>query len=229
MTALLDRKASESFGWLAHAHIDKFSAKDERDAAFALFPEQAKAAEKAGLIRVGDRGGLERVPDVMSIVPPELVVPHITSDMLLAVGADVIGTVDETGNLLVNAGINKMGGWLIVDSGTHYNAANTAIGVGDTSTAAAASQTDLSAAVNSANRWVQLVDSIPTFATQVLTCVATFATGNGNFVWNEWAIGQNTSSAAAAITASMLNRKVASLGTKTSAVAWAFTVTITIS
>lgn len=210
--ALLER---EHGNWHAHAHIDKFSADDEREAQHVLFPRRAKLAEKAA-----NRG---------LILPKRLQVPHITGAMLTELGADVIGTADAAGNLLANAGINKMGGWLIADSGTHYNASNTSIGVGDTNTAAAASQTDLSAAVNAANRWVQLVDSIPTFATQVFTCVATFATGNANFAWAEWAIAQNTASAAAALTASMLNRKVVALGTKTSAAAWAFTVTITIS
>lgn len=212
--AVLDRDTS--FEWHAHAHIDKYKAADERDAAHILFPRRAQLCERAA------KRGLT--------VPKFIHVPHITGAMMKAIGADPYGTMDEDGNLLVNAGINRMGGLAFgAGTGQIYNTANTAIGAGDTNTAASASQTDLSAAVNASNRYVQVVDSQPAFASQVLTCVATFATGNGNFAWAEWAIGQNTSSGANAITAAMLNRKVASLGTKTSAAAWAFTVTITIS
>lgn len=238
MTAASDVRSSDAFKWDAHAHIDKFSASDERDAAFELFPHRARTLERLGLISKGEHGGLDRSPRMQLLHESsgllhrldELLLPHITGDMMLTLGADVIGTVDEHGNLLVNAGINRIGGLAFgAGTGQIYNSANSAIGAGDTNTAASASQTDLAAAVNAANRYVQLVDSQPAFASQVLTMVATFATGNGNFAWAEWAIGQNTSSGANAITAAMLNRKVASLGTKTSAAAWTFTVTITIS
>lgn len=234
----MEKHSSEDFTWHAHAHVDKFKAADERDAAFELFPVRARLLESVGLIRKGERGGLERslfvpAPDqVLGIKrkASRLLLPTITAEMMFSLGADVIGTADHAGNLLANAGINRMGGLAFgAGTGQIYNTANSALGVGDTNTAAAASQTDLSAAVNAANRWVQLVDSQPAFASQVLTMIATIATGNGNFAWAEWAVGQNTSSAAAAITAAMLNRKVASLGTKTSAAAWALTITVTIS
>lgn len=234
--ATLERHSSDELGWHARWHVDKFSAVDERAAAFELFPKRARTLEKLGLIGKADRGGLDRRiprPDEMrglGRVASSLVLPHITGDMLLTLGADPVGVVDGEGNLLLNAGINGvLGNRLVGGAATAYNAANTAIGAGDTNTAAAATQTDLSAVVNAANRWVQLADALPTFASQVLTVVATFATANGNFAWAEWAIAQNTASAAAALTASALNRKVAALGTKTSAAAWAFTVTITIS
>lgn len=216
-------------GWLAtaHAHIDIFRATDEREARHVLFPKRAVIAEKLhkrGVIDLADSSTFQRKPGL------NLIVPHITGEMLRGLGASIVGERDEIGNLWANAGINRVGGLSFgAGTGQIYNTANSAIGAGDTNTAAAASQTDLAAAVNASNRYVQVVDSQPTFSTQVLTMVATFATGNGNFAWAEWAIGQNTSSGANAITAAMLNRKVASLGTKTSAAAWAFTVTITFS
>lgn len=207
--------ATEHGNWAAHAHIEKFHARSERDAMHELFPVRARLIDAAK-----NRGHK----------CPKFLVPHISGAQLIALGADPFEIVDEPGNLLVNAGINRLGALLVASGGTQaYDSTHTAIGAGDTNTAAAASQTDLAAAVNSANRWVQVVDSAPTFSSQVLTCIATFATGNGNFAWAEWAIGQNTSSAAAAITSPMLNRKVASLGTKTSSAAWAFSTTVTIS
>lgn len=208
---------SDHGNWSAHAHVDHYTAANERDVMHTLYPKRAAFLEKAE-----KQGFASRLPKIL--------VPHIKGEDYQSFGIDPKSVKDEAGNLLVNAGINRMG-LLAFGAGTGqiYNTANTAIGAGDTNTAAAASQTDLSATVNAANRWIQVVDSQPTFVAQVLTCVATFATGNGNFAWAEWCIGQNTSSAAAAVTAAMLNRKVAALGTKTSAAAWAFTVTITIS
>jgi hypothetical protein len=51
---------------------------------------------------------------------------------------------------------------------------------------------------------------------------SSFADGEANWVWNEWA----TFNAASGAT-SMLNRKVASMGTKASGV-WTLTVTLTL-
>jgi hypothetical protein len=62
----------------------------------------------------------------------------------------------------------------------------------------------------------------PQVSTNVITFRSTFATGDANFAWQEWGVF-NASSAG-----TMLNRKVESLGTKTSAQTWQFTVTITL-
>ena len=206
---------SDHLSWQPHAHVDKFRVADERDAMHILYPRRAALVEKA------KNKGFKL---------PKGIVPAITRDQFFALNFDPYAVADEPGNLLLNAGINRMGSLLIGGGGQVYNNTNTAIGVGDTATAAAATQTDLSAAVNAANRYFQMADATyPTFATQVLTVVATFASGNANFAWNEWMIDQHTASGATAAVAAALNRKVVSLGTKTSAAAWAFTVTITIS
>jgi hypothetical protein len=51
---------------------------------------------------------------------------------------------------------------------------------------------------------------------------SSFATGEANFAWNEWGIFNSASGA------TMLNRKVESLGTKTSGV-WTLQADVTIS
>ena len=56
----------------------------------------------------------------------------------------------------------------------------------------------------------------------VITYKSTFETGDANFAWAEWAIFNASTSGR------MLNRKVFSGGTKTSADAWSLTVTITL-
>lgn len=135
---------------------------------------------------------------------------------------DAIETYE--GNLLLNAGITRLGSLLVGAGGTAYNAANTRLGVGDSSTAAAASQTDLQAATN--KQWV-LCDSVG-FSAQTLTVVGTFTTGLANFAWQEWGIDNGTANGTT-VTAPMLNRKVASMGTKASGATWVLTTTIVIS
>lgn len=112
------------------------------------------------------------------------------------------------------------------------------IGVGNSTTAAADTQTDLQAAAGAGNRQFALVDSAPTVGTGAdsgkVTAVATFPTGEANFAWEEWGIDGGTADGTTVTTEGnttpgLINRKVASLGTKTSAASWVFTVTITIS
>lgn len=103
---------------------------------------------------------------------------------------------------------------------TAFNNANAHIGVGDSSTAYAAGQTDLQAATNKLRKAMDA--TYPTGGANVITFRATFATGDANFAWNEWGIF-NASSAG-----TMLSRKVESLGTKTSAQTWQFTTTLTV-
>lgn len=125
-------------------------------------------------------------------------------------------TIEGEGNLLLNAGISLLEDLLIGAGGTTYANANARIGVGDSTTAAAATQTDLQAASN--KLFVACDATYPSRATQVLTFKTTFATGQANYAWQEWAVDNG---------ATKLNRKVESLGTKVSG-SWALTVTITI-
>ena len=125
-------------------------------------------------------------------------------------------------NLLVNTGLTDIGNGL-TSSGlaTPYTNANANIGVGDSSTAASVSQTDLQAASNKLRKVMDA--TYPTVSNGVYTFRSTFATSDANFAWAEWAVFN------AASTGRMLNRAVASLGTKTSAQSWQFTCTITVS
>lgn len=106
-----------------------------------------------------------------------------------------------------------------VAAATPFNNANSYIGVGDSATAFAATQTDL---VAGANKFRKAQDATyPTTAGNVLTFRSTFGTGDANFAWNEWGVF-NASTAG-----TMLNRKVESLGTKPGTQSWQFTTTLT--
>lgn len=104
---------------------------------------------------------------------------------------------------------------------TAFNNANTYIGVGDSSTAYASSQTDLQAATNKLRKAMDA--TYPSRAGAVITFRSTFATTDANFAWNEVGIF-NASSAG-----TMLTRENTSLGTKPSTQQWVFTVTLTLS
>jgi hypothetical protein len=139
--------------------------------------------------------------------------------------------VESGPNLITTNGLNRVMNLLI---GTGQAASNTAarIGVGDGSTAASASDVDLAASAGSTHRYFMTMDATyPQVSGAVATFKATFASADGNFAWAEWCIdiGTPTVSAGTTVNALMLNRKVASNGTKSSGTSWVATATITLS
>lgn len=121
---------------------------------------------------------------------------------------------------LTNAGRDLIATALVGEAFTAFNAANSYIGVGDSSTAFAATQADLVASTNKLRKAME--SAYPTRATNVLTFRSLFGTAEANYAWNEWGVFN------AAASGTLLNRKVESLGTKTSAQSWQFTVTLTV-
>lgn len=146
--------------------------------------------------------------------------------------------VDIEGNLLMYGGASCQWQTLIGNGTatggqvlTYFSNAQAAIGVGDTATAAAATQTDLLGTTYTTNKLRVAMDATYPLHTDATTAGAasivfrsTFSTSQANFAWQEWGVF-NSSSAA---TGRMLNRKVESLGTKTSAASWQLTVTLSI-
>src|ERR1700743_2672648 len=131
---------------------------------------------------------------------------------------------DDRPNLTTTLGLGILTNTLINVTTANFSAANLcAIGVGDSSTTAAVGDTDLNATTN---KYYEVADSTPTRVTTTVTndtlqVVATFASANGNFAWQEWGlivattgtlVSATTKSGAG--TASLFNHKVASLGTK---------------
>ena len=124
---------------------------------------------------------------------------------------------------LLNTGRNYMANALIANPTTLFDVTNATIGVGNSSTVYGATDTNLIGA----SKAYEVVDIAPTIATNVLTFVATFGTGVANFAWEEWGVFNS-----AGVTPTggdiMLNRKVESLGTKTTAQSWEITATLTV-
>jgi hypothetical protein len=184
--------------WTVHAHVDKFS-QDQTNWVQEHYPIRGVPLQHKHFQQFG-------------LTPED-------------------GIVDSPGNLLLTAGLTRLMSLLNGAGGQAMTNTATRLGTGNSSTAEAIGQTDLQAAAGSANRWFQIMDAtFPSVATNVLTAKATWATGDGNYVWNEWGldIGTPTVTSGNTVNANLFNRKVASLGTKTSGT-WVLTVTVTIS
>lgn len=127
--------------------------------------------------------------------------------------------IEWDGNLMANLGINVMLDLLIGSAGTDFDATNGYLGVGNSSAAAVATQTDLQG-VSTAR---VIIDAEAGLAAQTLTFVATFGSAAGNFAWEEVGIFNGAAGG------TMLTRSVAALGTKSSGATWVLTITLTIS
>lgn len=137
--------------------------------------------------------------------------------------------VEIAGNLLLNEGIQRLLDLAIAAGGTAFNNANSYIGVGDSVTAEAATQTDLSAASN--KFYKGMVATYPQRTAQTLDFRSDFTGTEANYAWQEWSISAGATSASGAgftVGTTNLNRKVQSLGTKASGT-WTMTGSVTIS
>lgn len=155
---------------------------------------------------------------VKRLIPVEY---GVTSEWLrLLVGAPEL-VEERAGNLLLNEGIQELWDLAIAAGGTTaYNNANADIGVGDSVTAEAATQTDLQAASN--KLFKAMVATYPVRTNQTVDFRSDFLTAEANYAWAEWSVRNgNTRN-------KNLNRKVQALGTKSTGT-WTLTASITIS
>ena len=127
--------------------------------------------------------------------------------------------IRRRGNLLLNEGINAL--WTLVCGGaeTAYTNANARLGVGDSATAALATQTGLLGTA----AYAGMDGGFPTYGTlQKAVFQSSFADAVANFTWNEWSLDNGNAAN------KNLNRKVENLGTKASGI-WILQISITIS
>lgn len=131
--------------------------------------------------------------------------------------------IEGEDNCLLNTGIDEMWDLItgVVTGATHiFDNAAAQIGVGDSSTGASATQTDLQAAANKTYKGMEA--TFPTSTSQKATFKSSFGSSDANYAWNEWVVKHSTS-------AKCLNRKVDTMGTKASGSTWTLEVSITLS
>jgi hypothetical protein len=146
---------------------------------------------------------------------------------------------DETeviGNLLTTAGLNRITNLIIGEGSLQaFDDSHAVVGVGNSTTAAAVGNTALGADGGSA--WYQAAGGGVSASNGTITAISTFASGDANFAWEEWCwvvvtgtiTASNTLASVGSTSEQMLNRKVASMGTKASGASWVFTTTVTLS
>jgi hypothetical protein len=116
------------------------------------------------------------------------------------------------------------------------------LAVGISTAAVAATQTDLQAATGTTARWIKgMQAAYPSHSTanpasssgaRETQFRAQYTTTEANFAWEEWALFNDPNSTgvnAAYALGAMLNRKLQSLGTKTTSATWTATMTLSIS
>jgi hypothetical protein len=138
---------------------------------------------------------------------------------MLAEGKPYEISVDE-GNVLLNEGITALLTLLIGGAETAYSNANAQLGVGNSNTAAASTQTDLQ---GGSTAWAAMDATYPQVSGQIVTFRSTFGSGDANFAWEEMS-ARNGASAN-----KNLNRKVSSKGTKVAGEVWVLTLTVELS
>lgn len=139
-------------------------------------------------------------------------------------------TLEIDGNLLLYGGASCI--WEALKGATRtgnqlpFDNTNAYLGVGDSSTAEALTQTDLVAATNKIRKGQDSTYPTHTDGTtngaQSIVYKSTFGTSEANWVWNEWGLFNASSGGR------MLNRKVEGLGTKSSGTTWTLTVTLSL-
>jgi hypothetical protein len=145
-----------------------------------------------------------------------------------ALGVESYLTTEVVGNLVTNAGWTRLMNLLTNQGATQaMDATHTRIGVGNSNTAEAYTDTDLGAAAGSANRWFQLVSGAATLGTRTLAYSATFGTSDGNMSWNEFGLDLGTASGNT-VTAPLFNHKAGiAQGAKVAGQVWSATATVT--
>lgn len=140
---------------------------------------------------------------------------------------DPFEVLEVDGNLLMYGGASALWERLIGTSITAFDNTNAHLGVGDSSTAAAATQTDLQAASNKLRKAMDTsypthTDGTAASSNAEITFRSTFGSSDANFAWNEWGIFNASTSGR------MLNRKVTSLGTKAAGSTWQLSTAISL-
>jgi hypothetical protein len=127
--------------------------------------------------------------------------------------------VVEGDNLLMTTGGTLIMDRLTAVSANALDAMNARMAVGDSTTPASSSQTDLQAATN---KFRQVVDAAPNRSGATTQWVCTYGLAVANFPWNECGLAN------AASGANLVNRIVQNMGTKSSSQQLVLTISATL-
>ena len=146
---------------------------------------------------------------------------NLPETIIDATGKMLPGESVFEGNVLLNEGIAELLLLLTGGTATAYNNANSYLGVGESTTAATASQTGLS---GSSKTYKAMEATYPQIDGQKVTWRSVFGTSDANNAWQEFTVVN-----AATDTGDNLNRKVDDQGTKADGQTWTLDLEITFS
>lgn len=125
------------------------------------------------------------------------------------------------GNVLLNEGITALLNLLTGETETAYSNANAYLGVGESTTAASASQTGLQGA---SLTYKAMESGYPSISSQTVTFRSVFGADDANNAWQEFTVVNASSDSG-----DNLNRKVDDQGTKASGQSWTLDLELTFS
>lgn len=144
------------------------------------------------------------------------------------------GIEENGGNLVTTLGLNRITSLIIGGGGTAMTNGSSLTGVGNVTTGANIIDTQLGANSSGNSQYVVSDAGNPSQANGTISSQATFTGTLGNFAWQEWgwviaASPANSATFAATGTSPILvNHKIASFGTKSSAAIWVFQTSVTL-
>jgi hypothetical protein len=146
-----------------------------------------------------------------------------TEQVIGLYGQAFICTEKFDANIALNEGLQELIDIICgLGSPTKWDNANARLGVGDSNTAEAATQTGLQAATNKTYKTMDA--NYPARTNQTAEWRATFGSSDANYAWEEYTVVN-----AASDTGKNLNRKTASKGTKASGETWTLSLQVTFS
>lgn len=173
----------------------------------------------------------EKIIKVPALVP---ISQGISSAALRQLVGDPEECTEIVGNLLLNEGIQRLQDLTMIATvtsnqvaGNPWSNGNAFLGVGTSSTAEAATQTDLQAG----GFYKAMNATYPSRVNQTVSFQSDFTSAEANQAWNEWSVAAGATGVSGSgftTGTTNLNRKVASLGTKTTGT-WTLTGQLTIS
>ena len=131
------------------------------------------------------------------------------------------GKSEFNGNVMLNEGITALLNLLTGAAETAYSNANAYLGVGESTTAAAASQTGLQ---GSTKTYKAMASGYPSISGQTVTFRSVFGADDANNAWQEFTVVNASTDAG-----DNLNRKVDNQGTKASGQSWTLDLAMTFS
>ena len=137
------------------------------------------------------------------------------------VGKVLPGKSEFEGNVLLNEGITALLNLLIGAAETAYSNANAYLGVGESTTAASASQTGLQGATTT---FKAMESGYPSISGQTVTFRSVFGADDANNAWQEFTVVNAPTDAG-----DNLNRKLDDQGTKAAGQSWTLDLEITFS